>query len=171
MAFWRREPAEPTVPRDVRGRLDFVRGERLLASSLDESGTWVVVTTAALYAVPPHGEVLARPWHLVDSGSWDHDEFTLTVTWVDGARPQQFVFRESMQVLVAFRERVQASVVLSETLAFGPNRSARVVIRKDLADGSLHDQTLLGRGVRLENPGVRDALDIARGRLREQVGL
>ena len=62
MAFWRREPAEPTVPRDVRGRLDFVRGERLLASSLDESGTWVVVTTAALYAVPPHGEVLARPW-------------------------------------------------------------------------------------------------------------
>ncbi|MFZ1486443.1 MAG: hypothetical protein WAS95_10355, partial [Nostocoides sp.] len=111
------------------------------------------------------------PWHLVDAGSWDRDSFTLTVTWVDGAAANRWVFRGSLQVLAAVRERVQASVVLVEQLSFGPNRSARVVIRKNLADGSLHDQTVLGRGVRLADPDVAHVVADTRARLREQAGL
>ncbi|CCH72941.1 DNA primase [Nostocoides australiense Ben110] len=171
VSFRRRKDQTPTLPDDVRARLELGRGERILAAALAEGGTWVVVTMASLYAVPLAGEILARPWHLVDTGAWDHDTFTLTVTWVDGAPPQQWIFRDTMQVLVALRERVQASVVLMEELSFGPNRTARVVIRKSLADQSLHDQTVLGRGVRLDDPAVGAAVTDARARLREQVGL
>lgn len=175
MALLRRKSADPALPKQVRARLDLARGERILAAAADAAGTWVVVGTARLYAVPPATDAAAQvqvwPWHLVDAGAWDHDTFTLTVTWVDGQSPQQWVFRDTMAVLVAFRERVQASVVLTETVGFGVNRSARVVIRKNLQDGALFDQTLLGRGVRLDDPGVRDGVGDARSRLLEQVGL
>ncbi|GAA1799756.1 hypothetical protein [Nostocoides veronense] len=171
MAWLRRKSSDPELPQAIRDTLVLERGERVLASAPAEDGTWVLVTTTRLYAAAPAGEPLARPWHLVDGGKWDHDAFTLTVTWVDGAKPQQWVFRESMQVLAAFRERVQASVVLTEQVPLGTGRSARVVIRKNLADGSMHDQTLLGKGVRLADPGVAQAVADARARLREQVGL
>ncbi|MCA0292521.1 MAG: hypothetical protein LCH82_12975 [Actinobacteria bacterium] len=171
MKLLRRKDDTPSLPSEVRARLGLAPGERPLAAARDEGGTWVVVGTAHLYAVPAAGEILVRPWHLVDHGSWDHDNFTLTVTWVDGARPQQWVFRDTMQVLAAFRERVQASVVLVEEVDVGVSGSGRVVIRKNLGDQSLLDQTILGRRVRLGDPGVREAFADARARLREQVGL
>lgn len=171
MPFTVRRKANPdALPADVRARVELLPKERTLATAHDRTGTWVLVGTARLYAVPPAGDVLARPWHLVDGGNWNHDEFTLTVSWVDGARPQQWVFRDSTALLAALRERVQASVVLAEVIPLG-SRQARVVIRKNLADGTLHDQTILGRGVRMTDPGVAEALSDARARLREQVGL
>ena len=168
----RRKDTTPRLPADLAAGLGLLPKERVIAATRDDTGTWVVVGTARLYAVPPTGEVLARPWHLVDNGKWDHDNYTLTVTFVDGARPQQWVFREAAQVLPAFRERVQASVVISEAVDLGSkSRKARVVIRKNLADGSLHDQTILGQGVRLSDPGVSEAVNATRAHLREQVGL
>lgn len=170
MPLLRRDRTE-SLPADVRLRAGLGRRDRVLAAARDDAGTWVIVGTGRLYAVPTVGEVLSRPWHLVDAGNWDQDNFTLTVTWVDGARPNQWVFTESMQVLAAFRERVQASVVIAEAVPVRGRRTARVVIRKDLEDGSIHDQTLLGPGVRLSDPGVDEAISAARARLREQVGL
>lgn len=165
-----RHAESPALPDDVRRALGLLPGERVLAHALDEvSGTRLVVGTARLYAAS--AQVSARPWHLVDGGSWDHDSFTLTVTWVDGAKPQQWVLRASTAFLAALRERVQASVVLTESVDLGAGRSARVVIRKDLADGSLCDQSILARGVRMVDPGVADLVGATRARLREQVGL
>ena len=46
-----------------------------------------------------------------------------------------------------------------------------MVVRKDLADGALMGQTILGRGVRSTDPGVREETRAALDRLREQVGL
>lgn len=181
MAFsLRRKDSGSDLPATVRSSLGLLPNERVVAAARDDTGVWVVVGTARLYAVPSTGDgspatglVAARPWHLVDNGKWDHDNFTLTVTWVDGARPQQWLFRDSGgQVLTAFRERVQASVVISEAVDLGSKaRKARVVIRKDLADGSLHDQTILGRGVQLSDSGVAEAVAATRAQLREQVGL
>lgn len=171
MAFsLRRGARTDEMPAAVRSVIALLPRERILATAQDEDGTWAAVGTARLYAVSTAGDVLTRPWHLVDSGSWDHDNYTLTVTWVDGARPQQWVFRDSTALLAAFRERVQASVVLSEIVPVGA-RQARVVIRKNLADGTLHDQTILGRGLRMSDPEVAQRVGDARARLREQVGL
>ena len=55
------------------------------------------------------------------------------------------------------RERVQASVVISEAIDLGNRRTARVVVRKDLATGELLSQALLGPGVRSTDPGVSRA--------------
>jgi hypothetical protein len=172
MAFSLRPRRRAEVPAEVLSRVDLLPKERLLAAAESrDPASWVLVGTARLYAVPHLGDVLARPWHLIDAGTWDHDNFTLTVTWVDGFRPQQWVFRDATSLLAAFRERVQASVVLTEVVPLTNRRQARVVIRKNLADGSLHDQTILGRGVRMADPEVAAAVGAARLRVREQVGL
>ena len=147
-------------------------GERVLAAADDADGTHVVATNQRLRAVGAAGEqVLDRPWHLVDAGVWDHDSFTLTVTWVDGARPARWVLTEPGMLPETVRERVQASVVLADRVALPGNRSARVVVRADLATGDLLDQVILGKGVRRDDPGVSVRVESVRAHLREQVGL
>ena len=161
------------VPPEVREALDLPRSERALSWAHDDlAGTTVVATTHGLYAVDRAGErTLAKPWHLVDAGSWSADLFQLTVTWVDGSRPSQWVFREATMLPETLRERVQASVVLAQRLDLGDRRSARAVIRQDLATGELVQQVVLGRGVRAGDPGVDEATGAALAYLREQVGL
>lgn len=162
----------PEVPDEVTATL----GERatdVLSVVRDvPSGAWVVGTKTHVYAVRESSVVLDRKWHMVDTGSWDDETSRLTVTWVDkapatvwelGADPGTFP-----QVL---RERVQATVVLADEVDLGTKRKARVVVRKDLADGTLMGQTILGRGVRSSDPGVREETRAALDRLREQVGL
>ena len=97
---------------------------------------------------------------------------TLTVTWVDGARPGQWTFRDQQTLLPeTLRERVQASVVLSTRLVLGERRTGRVAIRQDLATRELIPQTVLARRVRADDPGVREQVEAALAELRDQVGL
>jgi hypothetical protein len=161
------------LPDAVRSALDLSRSERVLAWAKDDlSDSTVVATTHALYAVDPAGtRALARPWHVVDAGSWSADLFQLTVTWVDGARPVQWVCREPTMLPETLRERVQASVVLMQRVDLGGRRSARAVIRQDLATGELVQQVVLGRGVRSGDPDLEEATASALAYLREQVGL
>lgn len=165
---------QPDLPAAVTAALELGRGERVLAHATDEtSGSAVVATTWALAAVQPDGVVvLRRPWHLVDAGVWQHEGFTLTVTFVDGTRPVQWALGEQRTLLPeVLRERVQASVVLAQRLSVGERRTARVAIRKDLQTGSLLSQTLLGRGVRAADPLVQEQVSLALAELRDQVGL
>ncbi len=160
------------VPDAVRAALDPRPGERLIAWAAAEGGGTVVASNHRLCAVSGEDEVdLARAWHLVDAGAWDHEAFALTVTWVDGSAPARWVLPEPRMLPEAVRERVQASVVLAERVELPRRRSARVVVRTDLATGALLDQTILGRGVRGDDPGVAEATAAARADLREQVGL
>jgi hypothetical protein len=173
MGFSLRRARPDRVPEEARTAIDLGRGERLLSWARDEaSGAIVVASNHALYAVGAGGEVtLARPWHLVDIGNWSHDLFQLTVTWVDGQRPSQWTFREPSLLPETLRERVQASVVLAQQIQLGERRSARAVIRQDLATGGLIEQVVLGRGVRASDPGVAEQTGAALAYLREQVGL
>jgi hypothetical protein len=161
------------LPDEVRSALDLGSRERVLSWARAEgSGATVVATNHRLCAVGPAGDrTLDRAWHLVDGGTWSSDLFQLTVTWVDGARPSQWVFREPSLLQETVRERVQASVVLAQDVDLGLRRTGRVVIRQDLTTGELVDQVLLGRGVRPDDAGVQAAVDGALAYLREQVGL
>lgn len=161
------------IPEPAATAIKAGRGERLLTWAHDEAtGATVVASNHRLYAVSPGGEVtLARGWHLVDVGIWDHDAFTLTVSWVDGQRPVRWVLREPSLVPETVRERVQASVVVVERVTVGGRVQARVVIRQDFTTGDLVDQVVLGPGVAPDQPGVAEATGAARARLREQVGL
>ena len=72
--------------------------------------------------------------------------------------------------LQTLRERVQASVVLTEELSLSGRRTGRAVIRQDLRTGDLVEQVVLGRGVRADEE-VSAASARALAWLREQVGL
>ncbi len=169
----RRRRAAHGIPPEAKAVLAARSGEHVLAAAHDDLADLTVVAGRfGVYAVQPGGEVvLERPWHLVDGGSWDHETFTLTVTWVDGTPATRWVLRETGAFPETFRERVQASVVLTDTVTLGGRRSARVVLRHDLATGEVLGQTLLGRGVRASDPGVVEQTEAALDRLREQVGL
>jgi hypothetical protein len=136
------------------------------------SGAVVVAGSHRLYAVSSRGDVvLARPWHLVDTGTWDHDTSTLRVSWVDGERAAQWRLPEPALLPETVRERVQASVVLAERVALGGGGQARAVIRQDFGTGRLVEQVVLGRGVAARDPAVTLATEAALARLREQVGM
>ncbi|PRY63742.1 hypothetical protein BCF74_101141 [Knoellia remsis] len=159
------------VPPEVASALGD-RAREVLACAQDARSTaYVIATKTRLYAVRDSSVVLDRPWHMVDGGSWDDESRTLTVTWVDRAPAQRWVLEDFGTFPQVFRERVQASVVLADEVDLGAKRRARVVVRKDLATGALLGQTILGRGVRAADPGVREQTSAALARIREQVGL
>lgn len=165
------------LPSAVKQALGLGSGERVLSFAAEQAGgqptgTTVVATTHGLYAVDAAGtRVVARPWHEVDAGSWSAELQQLTVTWVDRSRPAQWVLGDTSLLPETLRERVQASVVLAQKVELGPRRTARAVIRQDLATGGLVEQVVLGKGVREDDPEVSLATGEALAYLREQVGL
>jgi len=166
----------PAVPPDVAAAIDREEHEKLLAWAVEDgSGVTVVAGRHRLYAVAPGPDGLAvalsRPWHLVDAGLWSGEDGSLRVTWVDGERPARFVLADPGLLPETLRERVQASVVLSEAIDLGNRRTARVVVREDLTTRALLSQVLLGPGVRSTDPGVAEQVRVGLARVREQVGL
>ena len=107
----------------------------------------MVATNHRLYAVDAAGaRTLARPWHEVDGGTWSAELTQLTVTWVDGSRPSQWVLGATSLLPETLRERVQASVVLAQRIELGPRRWAKAVLRQDLGSGDLVEQVVLAAG-------------------------
>jgi len=164
------------VPADVAAAIAPEEHEKLLAWAVEDgSGVTVVAGRHRLYAVTPGPDgphlTLSRPWHLVDAGLWSGDDGSLRVTWVDGERPARFVLSEPGVLPETLRERVQASVIISEALDLGNRRTARVVVREDLTTRALLSQVLLGPGVRTTDPGVSEQVAQGLARVREQVGL
>ena len=166
----------PAVPADVAAAITLEEHERLLAWAVEDgTGVTVVAGRHRLYAVAPGPDglhlTLSQPWHLVDAGLWSGEDGSLRVTWVDGGRPARFVLTDPGLLPETLRERVQASVVISEALDLGNRRTARVVVRQDLTTHALVSQVLLGPGVRSTDPGVSEQVREGLARVREQVGL
>lgn len=164
----------PQAPPELVAAVAPADGERLLAWG-SGAGTTVVAGRHRMYVLrdggPGEGPVvtLARPWHLVDAGTWSEGE--LRVTWVDRQPPVRVVVTEPGSLPETLRERVQASVVLAESLDLGERRTAKVVVRRDLATQELLSQAVLGPGVRATDPGVSEQVRAGVARVREQVGL
>ncbi len=169
MGMFGRKDQDPSQGKE----LGLGKGDRVLASCVDVTSADVLVaTTHGLTVLPSTGGVrVQQPWHLVDTGSYDNEADVLRVTWVDRSPALALNVGGNRPFLQAFRERVQASVVIAESLDLGQGRSAKLVIRKELATERLLDQVILGPKVRLDDPGVRERVMAARAALREQVGL
>ena len=172
MRLPRLRPRGPELPVEARTALGERASDVLSVVRDARSTAYLVATRTHVYAVRDGSVVIDRPWHMVDTGSWVDESARLTVTWVDRAPASVWELGEEPgtfpQVL---RERVQATVVLADEVDLGSKRRARVVVRRDLATGALLSQTILGRGVRSTDPGVREQTASALDRLREQVGL
>ncbi|MFC7489090.1 MULTISPECIES: hypothetical protein [unclassified Knoellia] len=161
----------PEIPDEVSSTLGERAADVLSVVRDARTTAYLVATKTHVYAVRDGSVELDRPWHMVDTGSWDDETAHLTVNWVDKAPATVWELGDPGTFPQVLRERVQATVVLSDEVELGPKRRARVVVRKDLANGALMGQTILGRGVRSTDPGVREETRAALDRLREQVGL
>lgn len=149
--------------------VELARGERVLATAAADDGKVVVITTQRL--VVPGGDLDAgRPWHLVDRGRWSPESDELSVTWVDHSSAGSWTLPESGAVPDHFQERVQATIVLLEEVTLDRERRARVVLRKDLRDGRVLAQTIVGRGCDPDDPELVRATEAVAARLAEQVG-
>ncbi len=163
----------PPLPDDVRKAVPLDGTERVLAWAHDESsGGHVVATTHHLAFVRSDGQLLwQRPWHEAESGTWQGDSSLLTVIWVDHRDPAQWRVTEPSLIQQALRERIQASVVVADEFRTASRRSVRLVIRQDLATGSLLEQTIPGKGADLTDPIVAGEAASRMARLRSEVGL
>ena len=170
MAISLRRPER--LPPEVRQAIDLGSGERVLSWAREGgSGTTVVATNHRLYAVDAAGTCsLNRPWHEVDGGTWSAELTQLSVTWVDGSKPSQWVLGATTLLPETLRERVQASVVLAQRIELGPRRWAKAVLRQELATGDLIEQVVQGRGVRDDDAEMTARTEAALAYLREQVG-
>ena len=159
------------VPAEVTASLGPDAGQVLSVTRDARTTAYVVATKTHVCVVAGDTVTLQRPWHLVDSGTWDDETRELAVEWVDRAPAARWLLDEPGTFPQVLRERTQASVVIADEVDLGGKRRARVVVRKDLATGALLSQTILGKGVRSTDPGVREETRAALDRLREQVGL
>ena len=148
---------------------DLEPGERVVASARTADGGVLAVTNHRL-VVEGEGAVRA-PWHLVDGGGWRPESDELWASFVDGRDPGAWVLPDAGPVTMAFRERVQASVVLTEHVVVDRVNAARVVLRKDPRDDRLSVQTIYRQGADPDLPPLRHGVEEALARLAEHVGL
>jgi hypothetical protein len=158
------------LPRDVSTHLD--RRDDPLAWTELTDGRWAVVTTRAL-ALADAGGISGRyPWHTLEHGRWDGDARELTVAWVDGATVP-LVLRPTTDDVARFtsvlRERVQSSVVHTESMDTPGGAFVRVNIRRDESGELLSQVTAQGplRG----DDAERQLIDDLERRARAAVGL
>lgn len=185
MAWWSRKARRSGPQERPEGRPQDVpagvlpalgRGEQVLATAREDAGgAWVVLTTFRLLERTEEGEtLLERPWHEVDTGSWDPERWTLSVVFVDGRQGRQWALRRRTgpgRVPEVFRDRTTATVVLTQAIDLGPRRTARVSVRTVLETRELVEQVLLGRGARAEDRELAARVEQTRRDLREQSGM
>ncbi|KZM76504.1 hypothetical protein [Cellulosimicrobium sp. I38E] len=169
MSWFRR----PSLPDPVRRALDVPADDRVLASAELTDGSWAVATRTELLTSDPTGTTVARrPWSDVDRAGYAPETATITVSWVDGGAPLALRLADARRTSLAqtLRERVQSSVVLSETVTFAAGLTARVAVRRD-GEGELFSQVVADPGVDLTDPEVTARVDAAEGRVRSASGL
>lgn len=171
MSFLKR--SRPHLPEQVLARLGLSKGERVLASAVDQlTGSYVVATNWHLDVVAPDATLTTHSWHEVDAGQWEPQTWTLSVSWIDRKRPAQWTFEpQDTRLPEAFHERVRASIVLAEELPLAGRGKGRVVVRRDLQTDELVTQTVLGRTVRADDPQVQEVVARTTAYVKDQVGL
>ncbi|SDD10882.1 hypothetical protein SAMN05216410_2851 [Sanguibacter gelidistatuariae] len=166
------------MPAEIRRALPLSPGDSALASALLRDGGWVVATqhTLVFVAAPdPEQATLAPPtswpWCQVDRASWDPESASLTVRWVDTAAPLplHLVHPERTTFARVFRERVQYSVILAETVHLPDGLSARVAVRRD-ASGDLFTQVVPDPGADVRSARSAQLIRSALSRLRSTSG-
>ena len=108
------------VPAEALARADLPRGEKVLAHTVANDGTWLLGTRLRLVVVEDPGsdsEHATRiPWETVEDAAWEQEDSRLRVTEIGQygePRPtHSFAVQDPALLLQLIRERVTASIVL-----------------------------------------------------------
>jgi hypothetical protein len=164
------------LPREVRARLSLDRHERVLVSSPDAHGHWIVATDRALHVPAGDGDPAFEriPWEQVERGEWDHEADILRITRLApfGEPSDVRVLRleHSERLLRLVRERVTASVIISQHVPLVGSRGVRVVARRP--PGSAEELTwslVFDEGLDPSDSSVLDAAEQALSAVRAEV--
>ena len=130
---------------------------------------WVIGTARYLALLGPDDQVW--PWHLVDRVSWRPEDSRLIVTLTDGSNPLVITVtdKNAMKFLTLIRERVDHSVVVSETVDLTMSQTARIAVRRT-ATGDLIIQTIFDPGVDPNAVAVTRKIAPVIARLRDMSG-
>lgn len=149
-------------------------GERVLASATEKySGASLVASTGHLGLVDDDGTVLVRrSWVEVNSAAWEPMTGTLTVTWTDGGRPEQWTCgAEGGRLAEVLHDRVAHSVVVAVSLEHEDRTIGRAAIRRHPLTGELFPQLVWGRGGRRRDPEKEAYGRAVLANLCEQAGI
>jgi hypothetical protein len=158
--------------RDSLADAEIAPGERAIAHARTPSGAPVVVTAEALYLPQRSGEVRRLAWEQVVHAAWESP--VLEVLEAGVPVPARVLLEEPGRVPEAVRERVTASIVVSErvVLATGPDGDvgARITGRRQLDSTDLHWTVTFDSGLDPADPSLRAAADRELARMRAWYG-
>jgi hypothetical protein len=166
--------------RRSRPPVEVAAGERLLAWTPVDEGSWLAGTRDALYLPGP--EASSRvPWEQVQAADWDRDEGRLRVsevgTWGEPRPVHSFAIpdsaaRDADRLLQLLRERVTASVLISRHVPVTDRRGVRVVARRAPSGRSPVSWVYeYDEGVDPDDPFVRTAAETALAEAKADVGM
>jgi|GEM_PF-2742785 len=143
-------------------------------SAYPESEVWVVATRQNLVIIPQPAtapnhtaesvtnnipplsvEPCVTPWWLVDRAGWDPTTDQLHVSFTTGTDPLrvQVAGKTPVRFLTLLRDRVENSVVISETVPLGTGDNVRVAVRRT-PDQGLVVQAIGDPGIDVNHPEV-----------------
>ncbi len=159
----------PVTPND----LDIAEGERVLAHARTPSGAGVAITAQALYLPRRSGEPHRVPWENVVTARWDSP--VLEVMETGATAPVSVLLDQPGRVPEAVRERVTASIVVSERVRLGDDDSAsapgaQIIGRRAAGGSGLHWTVLFDKGLDPADPALRAAADRELARMRDWYG-
>ncbi len=130
---------------------------------------WVIGTSKHLALLSQEDQMW--PWHLVDRVSWRPEESQLRISLTDGSAPLVITVtdKSAMKFLTLVRERVDHSVVVSETVDLTMSQMARVAVRRT-PTGDLIIQTIFDPGVDPNAVAVTRKIAPVIARLRDMSG-
>jgi len=143
-------------------------------SAYPEADVWVVATRQNLVVIPQPDtasnraaesttntgpslsvEPCVTPWWLVDRAGWDPTTDQLRVSFTTGTDPLrvQVAGKTPVRFLTLLRDRVENSVVISETVPLGTGDNVRVAVRRT-PDQGLVVQAIGDPGIDVNHPEV-----------------
>ena len=162
------------VPADVLTRAPLETGEKVLAGTVAQDGSWLLGTRDALLIT---GAVPTRiPWQNIERVDWEHEESRLRVIEVGEfgkVRPEYtFEIADPGLLLEFVRERVTASVVLQRHITVSGKNGLFVIARRaPCGDSEITWSYEFDRGIDPDDPAVMAAARRGLDTAAEELGL
>lgn len=118
------------------------------------------------------GVATGRQWCDVDRAALDPLTANLTITWADASPVTELRLAniKDPKFAAMLHDRVQASVIVAETVRLPHKQVVRVAVRRDAA-GELFSQVIGPGTIRLDDPETVALVDAAESRIRDACGL
>lgn len=161
--------ARPKLPKDLTEP-----GERLLAWGAGDNGE-VLASTRAMY-LPSAGqlapaEIIRLPWTWIDRASWEDPDVVIEARIEGSPRRWRVALSEPGRLPEVIRERVTASIVISEHVDLVDVGGARIVGRRSDADEPVEWSVTFDPGLDPNDPQLRAAAVNALADLRDSLGI